>query len=347
MYEIRQLQALLAVKRTGSYTAAAEMLGYSQPAVSYQMRRLQQEVGTRLIVQTARGARLTQAGNVLAEHAESIFAAMRASEEELASLAALGGAVVRAEAFQSACATLIPDAATRLRAQGPGPRLVVHQSEPAQARALVRDGEADLALLAMWDNEPLPDGEESMKRIPLMSDRRCVVLPAGHPLAGQPVIDFADLGGEPWVMESFRDRFEVACRESGFTPQIAATADDHMAIQSLVSAGLGITLMNELGLHAHLAAGLVVRPLRDWPRRIIYALLWPDMAGVSAVGAVISALQEAAGALRNVIPSSGQVARTRLQGRPSPKDDGQPRPAAARTPSTFAANAAVPGEDGS
>jgi len=62
MFEFRELQALIAVNRTGSYTAAAEMLGYTQPAVSYQMRRLQQEVGARLIIQTSRGARLTQAG---------------------------------------------------------------------------------------------------------------------------------------------------------------------------------------------------------------------------------------------------------------------------------------------
>src|ERR1700733_15184220 len=98
MFETRELQALIATSRTGSYTAAADMLGYTQPAVSYQMRRLQQEVGTRLRAQVGRGARLTQAGTVLVRHAESVFAAMRAASEELAALAALGGAVVRVKA---------------------------------------------------------------------------------------------------------------------------------------------------------------------------------------------------------------------------------------------------------
>jgi DNA-binding transcriptional LysR family regulator len=335
MYELRQLQALVTIKRAGSFTAAADLLGYSQPAVSYQMRRLQQDVGTRLFIQTARGVRLTEAGSVLAKHAEAVFAAMRAAEKELASLAALGGAVVRAEAFQSICATLIPGAATRLRAQGRDLRLVLHQAEPVEARARVRDGEADLALLAMWDNEPLPDGEEGMERIPLMSDRRCVVLPAGHPLAGQATIDFADLGGESWVMESFRDRFEMACRENGFAPRIAATTDDHMTIQSLVSAGLGITLVNELGLHAYLAPGLVARPLRDWPRRIIYALLWPGMTTVPAVEGVLAALRQSAQALRDEIPGSERTARVRPRGGPLPSA-GLPGTAAGDLPSGLA-----------
>jgi DNA-binding transcriptional LysR family regulator len=304
MYEIRELQALVAISRTGSYTAAAEILGYSQPAVSYQMRRLQQEVGTRLVIQASRGVRLTQAGYLLVKHAESVFAAMRAATEELAALAALGGAVVRVDAFQSICSTLIPLATSHLRAQGPDLRVVLHQSEPVEARNRVRYGEADLALLAMWNNEPPPEGEEPMRRVPLMSDRRCVVMRNDHPLASMQQIDFADLGGESWVMESFRDRFETACRENGFVPQIAATADDNLTIQALVTAGFGVTLMNELGLHAHLQAGLVARPLRDWPRRIIYALMWPDMASVPAVAAVIEGVQAAAYGLRDAIAGS-------------------------------------------
>jgi DNA-binding transcriptional LysR family regulator len=299
MFEIRELQALIAISRTGSYTAAAETLGYSQPAVSYQMRRLQQEVGTRLVIQAGRGVRLTQAGNVLVRHAESVFAAMRAASEELAALAALGGAVVRVDAFQSICSTLIPLAINHLHAEGTDLRIVLHQAEPAEARNRVRYGEADLALLARWDNEPLPEGEEPMRRVHLMSDDRCVVMRNDHPLASLPEIDFADLAGESWVMESFRDRFETACRENGFVPRIAASADDSLTIQDLVAAGFGITLMNELGVHAHLRAGLVARPLLDWPRRIIYALLWPDMASVPAVAAVVEAVQAAVHGLRD------------------------------------------------
>lgn len=310
MYDLRQLQTLLAVSRTCSYTAAAELLGYTQPAVSYHMRRLQKEAGTRLVVQTGQGVRLTQAGGALVKHAETVFAAMRAAGEELSALAALGGAVVRIEAFQSICATLIPRAAASLQGQDPGLTLTLNQAEPVQARATVRDGEADLGILAKWENEPMPEGEEAMSRVVLMSDRRCVVLRRDHPLASQREIDFADLAAESWVMENFRERFATACRDAGFVPRVAATTDDEMTIQTLVTAGLGITLRNELGLHAYLGEDLVARPLRNWPRRVIYALFWPDIASVPAVAAVLRALQSAAHDLQDVAPGSGEAVRS-------------------------------------
>ena len=294
MLDLRQLQVLMAVADTGSYTAAAESLGYTQPAVSYQMRRLQHEAGTPLVVRTGRGLVLTQAGHALVRHSQTVFGTLRAAQEELATLAARGSALVRITAFQSSCATLIPRVLARLSRSEPGLRTELQQAEPVQARALLRSGEADLGLLANWDNEPLPDGEESMQRIALMTDRRCVVMRRDHPLAAATEVEFADLAGERWVMESFRDRFAAACTNAGFTPRIAATTDDHVTIQALVAAGLGITLMNELALTAHMDLRLVARPLKNWPLRCTYALLWPDMAAVPAVASVLRAVRASA-----------------------------------------------------
>jgi DNA-binding transcriptional LysR family regulator len=291
MLDVRQLQTLVAVARTGSYTAAAEALAYTQPAVSYQMRQLQREAGTLLVVQAGRNIKLTQAGQALVMHAETVFAAMHAAQEELAMLAARSNAVVRITAFQSSCATLIPLLIGQMGHDEPGLQIALRAAEPAEARAMVRRGEADIGLLASWDNEPMPDGEESMRRIPLITDRRCVVIPGDHPLAARTEIDFADLASEQWVMESFRDRFTAACATAGFRPRIAATADDQMTIQTLVAAGQGITLMNELSLRAYTDARLAARPLRNWPLRVTYALLWPDMASVPAVATVLSAIE--------------------------------------------------------
>jgi DNA-binding transcriptional LysR family regulator len=298
MLDLRQLQTLLEVSRAGSYTAAAERLGYSQSAVSYQMRRLQEEVGTALVVQAGRGIQLSQAGQALVMHAETVFGALHAAQEELATLAARSGAVVRVAGFQSSCATLVALAAQHLGGSEPGLGLRVRQAEPAQARALVRGGEVDVGILANWDNEPLPDGEDAMRRVPLMTDRRCVVMRADHPMARLAQVDFGDLAGEQWVMESFRDRFMAACLTAGFAPRVVATADDHMTIQTLVAAGLGITLTSELGLRGYLDARLVARPLGNWPLRCIYALLWPDMASVPAVAAALRAIQAAARQVR-------------------------------------------------
>lgn len=95
-------------------------------------------------------------------------------------------------------------------------------------------------------------------------------------------------------MESFRDRFMAACTSLGFAPRIRATVDDHLVIQALVAAGLGISLMSELGLAAYVHPELTYRPLRDGPLRRTYALLWPEMASVQAVAAVLGEIRRAA-----------------------------------------------------
>jgi DNA-binding transcriptional LysR family regulator len=294
MLDVRQLEVLVEIARTGSHTAAAASLGFTQPAVSYQMRRLQQAVGTPLFTRVGRGLELTPTGQSLVRHADTIFAVLRAADQDIASLVARGGGLVRMVAFQSSCLTLLPDVVTRLAADHPDVHVTVTQAEPVEARHLIRTGLADLGLLCNWENEDLPEGESVMLRVPLMTDRRFVVMRGDHPLAGRPSIGLAELADQRWVMESYRDRFTAACTNLGFQPRISATIDDAIAIQALVAAGLGITLMSEMALRGPSYSTLVHRPLHDWPLRRTYALLWPDMAEVPAVATVLRAVRHSA-----------------------------------------------------
>ncbi|MFE6894643.1 LysR family transcriptional regulator [Streptomyces sp. NPDC057694] len=287
MLDVHQLRVLKEVARTGSYTAAASSLGYTQPAVSYQMRRLQQAVGAPLVVKAGRALRLTEIGAVLVRHADAVFSTLRAADQEVALALARGSGLVRIAAFQSSCVTLVPELVARLRARHPEVRVTVVQAEPADARRMVRSGEVDLGLLCNWEGDDLPEGEGAMLRTELMRDRRCVLMREDDPLAAQSTVDLIDLADYPWVMETFRDRFLAACATAGFQPSIVASVDDVSAIQALVASGLGVSLVSDMALHTHLASGLVRRPLRPWPLRHTYALLWPDMAGVSAVQAAL------------------------------------------------------------
>ncbi|MEU3186707.1 LysR family transcriptional regulator [Streptomyces sp. NPDC006923] len=299
MLDVHQLQVLAEVARTGSYTAAAASLGYTQPAVSYQMRRLQQAVGAPLVVRVGRGLELTETGHTLVRQADAIFSVLRAADQEVASVVARGGGLVRMVAFQSSFVTLVPQLIGRLRSTYPEVRVTVVQAEPVEARRMIRTGEADLGLLCNWENEDLPEGEGTMLRQELMTDRRCVLMREDDPLAGRASIDLSALSSRDWVMESFRDRFMAACTNLGFQPRITATVDDVSAIQALVASGLGISLISELALYAHVAPGLVHRPLRNWPLRRTYALLWPDMARVPAVATVLREIRTAARAMRD------------------------------------------------
>jgi len=296
MYDPRQLQVLAEVARAGTFTAAAEALGYTQPAISYQMRSLERAVGAPLITRYGRGIRLTPVGAALARHAETVLATLRSAQDELASLITVGGGQVRLSAFQSGCVGLVPAALGALRRTHPELEVVLAQTECTVSHRLVLDGEVDLAVVCDLDDAEIPP-DPRLLRIPLLSDQRCVLLPADHPAANASSVSIGELAQERWILETVRSRFLLACQEAGFTPRIAATTDDQLTIHSLVAHRIGVAIMNELGVTAHAHPSVVARPLRDWPTRRISALLWPDLMRSAPVAALLSALSTAASGL--------------------------------------------------
>ncbi|GAA0369238.1 LysR substrate-binding domain-containing protein [Actinoallomurus spadix] len=298
MFDPRQLQVLLEVARTGTYTAAAAALGYTQPAVSYQMRMLERAAETPLTVKAGRNIKLTNAGRILARQAEVVLAALRAAEDELAPFTSTTGGRVHLSAVQSGCVSLVPAALAKLRRTHPDLEVILTQAECAVSRELLAAGQVELSLMCDVVDDPVADDVVSpdprMLRIPLMTDRRCVLLPADHPAAAAPSVALADLAGEHWVLETQRSRFLAACQTAGFVPKVAATSDDQLTIHSLVAKRIGVAVINELGLTARHDPLLVARPLDGWPRRRIFLLLWPEMIRVPHVRALVDALRAAA-----------------------------------------------------
>lgn len=298
MFDPHQLRVLLEVARTGTYTAAAEALGYTQPAVSYQMRTLERSAGTPLVTRAGRGVRLTPAGRMLARQAEVVLTALRAAENELATLTSTGGGQVRMSAFQSGSVSLVPAALATLRRTHPDLEVVVTQVECGVSHQLLLAGDVELAIMCDLEHDPAEADavrqDQRLHRVPLLTDRRCVLLPADHPAAASADVSLADLADERWVLETQRSRFLMACADAGFTPRVAATSNDQLTIHCLVAERIGLGVLNELGGTALTDPRVVARPLRDWPPRRIFALLWPDMIRVPQVSALLDALRTAA-----------------------------------------------------
>ena len=117
----RRVLVFRAVARAGSLSAAARDLGWTQPAVSQHLQRLEREVGLPLLVRSTRGVTLTEAGQVLLGRADAVAGQLHMASEEMASLAQLRGGRVRLVAFPSAAATLVPAALKLLAARPPEP----------------------------------------------------------------------------------------------------------------------------------------------------------------------------------------------------------------------------------
>jgi DNA-binding transcriptional LysR family regulator len=147
MLDVRRLKVLREVAARGSFSGAADALNFTQSAISQQIAALEREAGTRLVERSARGVRLTVAGEALVRHTDVILARLADAEAELEAIAGLRAGRVRLAAFPTAAASILPMAIARYRERFPGVELSMIPAEPPEGILRLRQGEADLALL--------------------------------------------------------------------------------------------------------------------------------------------------------------------------------------------------------
>ena len=288
MLDTRRLKVLCEVARQGSFSAAAETLGYTQPAVSRQIATLEAEVGTVLVRRAPQGAVLTDAGALLVARAESIIAQLRDAEVELRALAGLEGGTLRLASFASAAASIIPLAIVAFRERHPAVELSIVMADPIDALPRLRSGELDMALSHDAMGEPfggaglatrtVGSGPGGIELVHLFDDPMYVAMPAGHPLADSPSLDLARFAAEPWMLATTHTcpdsrLFLRACHEAGFEPTIAFQNDDYPAILGFVAAGVGVALIPDMVARS-VREDVVVRELDPSPppRPILAAL---------------------------------------------------------------------------
>jgi molybdate transport repressor ModE-like protein len=140
MLDARRLRVLCEVARHGSFSAAAESLGYTQPAVSRQIATLEAEAGAILVRRVPQGAVLTDAGQLLVEHGRAILARLEEAETELQALLGLGGGKLRMASFASAASSIVPPAIARFRDLHPAVELSVAMADPVDSLPRLRAG---------------------------------------------------------------------------------------------------------------------------------------------------------------------------------------------------------------
>jgi DNA-binding transcriptional LysR family regulator len=277
MLDVKRLRVLREVAAKGSFSAAAESLAYTQSAVSQQIAALEREAGTRLVDRSARGVRMTDAGQALVRHADVILARLNDAEAELEAIAGLRGGRVRLLSFASAGATVMPRAIALFRERYPAVELSLEPAEPDDAIAHLKAGEADIALTI--DAEFCSVDDDNIDLVPLLDDPMYAVLPSDHPLAAKPRIRLEELRDDPWLAGDQRGCPDTmillrACNAAGFEPRIAFHSDDYLAIQGFVAAGVGVSLIPDLAILA-VRDDVAIRALRSHPpvRRIQAATL--------------------------------------------------------------------------
>lgn len=284
----RRLLIFGEVAEAGSIAAAARRLGWTQPAVSQHLRALEREARCALVVRTARGVMLTEAGRVLLAHAEVIAARMRGAQDEIAALADLEAGTVRLAAFPSAAATIVPAALAALRAAHPRMQVRLEVAEPPEAVELLRRGDVDLVVVFDYAGATTPAVPSGMAATVLASDPVQLVLPLGR----EPPDTLGVLRDEPWVAgcPSCRDHLRHVGLAAGFDPDIRHSTDDYVVVQSLVAVGGVVALLPRLALRGHRDPGVTVTELPALGHRTVRVLHHRDATRIPAVKAAIGAL---------------------------------------------------------
>ena len=272
------LRVLREVAQSGSFSAAARVLGYTQSAVSRQVAALEAVAGRALFERRRDGVVLTPAGVRLLARAVRVLDELDAALRDAAEPDA-GAGPVRLGAFAIAVAGLVPGALASL------PRdLVVSVREgttPALARAL-RAGTLDLAVLAQTPPFRPLDAEAPALELTMLAERELVIaVGARHPFAGRPAVEVGELAGQVWVAS----RSDAGESLLGVWPGLAERPDvrdvvrDWWAKLQHVAAGLANTTLATVGLGA-----LAVRGEPQELRRLVLARVpGPLDTGAAAV----------------------------------------------------------------
>jgi DNA-binding transcriptional LysR family regulator len=279
--DLTRLRVLAAVARTGSVTAAARELHYAQPSVSHHLARLETEAGIPLLQRAGRGVRLTEAGHLLADRAREIIARVEGAQRELDALAGLRAGRARLAAFPSALATIVPEAVTRLRGDHPGIGVSLVEAEPPEAVAALQSGEVDVALVfehADVRHTRTVDDLSRFQTTRVLDDTVHLVAAGAH---REPAAGSGDPGtsllraheDDAWIAGCERCRADLVarCAAAGFAPRLAFETDDYVAVQALVAAGAGVSLLPGLALRAHRNPQVTTVPLPG-ARRSVLAL---------------------------------------------------------------------------
>ena len=276
--ELKQLRVLQAVGESGSFSAAADRLDYTQPAVSKIVATLERQLGTTLVDRGIRPLRLTEAGSALARRAAAAFEQIAAAELEVEAIANLSAGSLRVGTFSSAGAAMVVDALRAFRTSHPDVDVSITEiGMPSALTRSLRRGDLDLGV--SFDYPEIGDTFDDDLALDASPRRSLRCRRAARPQARARADDsLRRPGGENWLLgdfgadsPSFR-MIDRRCRDAGFDPNVAYRINDCQMAQALVAAGEGIALLPRLMLRAA-HPGVAIRPLAtDPPMRRVSAV---------------------------------------------------------------------------
>jgi DNA-binding transcriptional LysR family regulator len=294
MLNLEHLRTYALVVETGSFSAAADRLGLSQPAISLQMKQLEGALHVRLIERVGKRAKPTAAGVELLAHAQRVQGAVDGLMTAMASHSASVVGQVSIGTGATACLYFLPQALHLLRSRFPNLHVLVRTGNTADFVQAVEDNALDMALVT------LPVRSRALSAIELLEDEFVAISPAGAPvlparvspkvLAGVPLVLFEPAANTRVLIDDW-------FRQAGLRPAPVMDLGSVEAIKGMVAAGLGCSVVPGMAVAEH-APGLKVHRLSPRLQRTLALIIRRDKPVNRALRQVIEALQARAGGMR-------------------------------------------------
>lgn len=276
---IRHIEAFRAVSVTGSMTEAARRIHTSQPQISRLISQLEAITGFALFSRSGSRIMPTAEGARFFKEVEQAFAGLSALEAAAARIRSFSASRLTVAAMPRLAGGLLARAVARFKTDYPDVVVSIHSGDAASVHSWISSGQCDLGLAMLYGDSP-------GVRLKSVSTVNCVaIMPKGHPLAALPQIEALHFQGERFISpptgSPLRRRVDAIFATSGVQPNVTAEASLGASICALVSAGVGVALINPFAAaEEQLVGDLDVRPFS--PRiPVDIVLMYPEHQGES------------------------------------------------------------------
>lgn len=235
--------ALQKIIELGSFTKAAQELGYTQSSISQMVASLESELSIKLLNRSRTGVKLTIEGTELYPFIERAILQYQAMLEKSKEIKGLDTGIIRVGTISSITCHWMPQLMKDFQKLYPNVQFIFHQGDYSSIQEWIKIGAVDFGFIT-------PPAVTGLETIHIKDGEMLAILPENHPLASRDSVRLSELTSDPYILmeEGHYSEPLNAFRAAGLTPDIKYTIHDDYAIMTMVEAGLGISIMAELVL---------------------------------------------------------------------------------------------------
>ena len=293
--ELRHLRYFVAVAEAENVSRAALKLHVSQPALSRQIRDLEDELGFALLERSAKSVRLTDAGKAFQGEAHAVLQRVDEALKTARAVATGGRGELHVGYAPSLTVRILPPILRAFQAESPNVRVLLHDLSTEEMLARLRDGALQIAFLVRPTRAML----RGLRFEELMRDSLCLAVAPKHPFARRRTVKLAELAREPLIAYSRKEypEYHESLAEYFATiksrPQVAEEHDGITSLIAAVEAGGGVALVSE-SVACLAGPRLKLIPLSPAPEPLVIGAAWPKNGLVPAAERFLKCAKEAA-----------------------------------------------------